>query len=142
MRARHDPHAPLKSAELTQQDGPHRKQRLRDRFQIRMTGYQFADPPGKASRCRVPNLEPKAVQYAAQAVLHVQKLRLHQLARREHRAYFLRPHRLAMHRTKPAQPHQLRNATRSDFTGIALKASRTCRVSKSSTAKPTCSIAA
>jgi hypothetical protein len=45
-------------------------------------------------------------------VLHVAKLRLHQLARREHGPHLLRRDRLAMHRPEPAEPHQLRDPAR------------------------------
>src|SRR5436190_1737787 len=49
-------------------------------------------------------------QRATQAHLDIAKLRLHQLARGEHRSHLLCRYRLAMHRPEPAKPHQLGNA--------------------------------
>ena len=66
----------------------------------------------KAVRVRRSNFQPEATQYAAQAHLDVEQLRLHQLARGQKRAHFLRRHRLAMNRTEPTQPHQLRDSAR------------------------------
>ena len=45
-------------------------------------------------------------QNAPQAHLHVEQLRLHQLARRQQRADLLGYNRFAVHRPKPAEPHQ------------------------------------
>src|ERR1019366_6871468 len=49
---------------------------------------------------------------AAQAGLDIAKLLLQQLARGEHRSRLLRPHRLAMPRSEPPKPHQLRDPAR------------------------------
>src|SRR3954449_1923095 len=100
---------------------------------------QFANPALEAARGGRPNLQAKATQDPSQAHLQVMPLALNQLACGQHRAQLLGPQRLAVHRAEPAQPHQLRNAAgvlAVGFTGIALNASRTWRVSSSSTASP------
>ena len=76
----------------------------------RMAADQLLDPRRKTLRRGRPDLQPEAAQNPAQAHLHIVKLRLHQLARRQERPHLLRRHRLAMHRTEPAKPHQLGNA--------------------------------
>ena len=75
-----------------------------------MAGDQFADPGGESSRCRRPDLQSKASQYAAQAHLDVMVLTLQQLARRQQRPYLLRRQGFAVHRAEPAEPHQLSDA--------------------------------
>jgi hypothetical protein len=77
-----------------------------------MIGDQFADPAWKGSRCRRADLQPKAAQHPAQAHLDVMVLGLQQLTRRQQRSHFLRRQRLAVHRTEPAEPHQLGDAAR------------------------------
>src|SRR3981081_4000541 len=79
---------------------------------MRMARHKLLDPSRELSLCGLAYLETKAAQDPAQAVLHVAKLRLHKLARRQQRSGLLRAHRFAVHRTKPAQPHQLRNPAR------------------------------
>src|SRR5215212_11265866 len=109
------------------------EQRLGHQFQSGMTGNQLPDTFGERAFGGLADLQAKAPQHAAQAVLDVAQLRLQQLARRQNRTRLLRPGRNQPSRISCAIP---RASLRSDFTGIALKASRTCRVSKSSTAKP------
>jgi len=75
-----------------------------------MALHQFPDATGKAFISRLADLQPKAAQDPAQAVLDILTLGLNQLACCQHRPNFLRIHRLAMHRPEPTQPHQLRNA--------------------------------
>jgi hypothetical protein len=79
---------------------------------MRMTCYQLLDPSRELKLRRFADFQAKAAQDAAQAVLHVAKLRLHQLAGCQLRSRLLRTHRLAMHRPEPAKPHQLRNPAR------------------------------
>src|SRR5450631_4166664 len=145
MKARHRAHAPLKTVELCKQDGAHPKQLLPDGLKVRMPLHQLFDASGKICPRGLADLQPEATQNSAQAVLEVQQLALHQLARRQHRADLLGRDRLAVDRRN--QPSRiscaiLRASLRSVFTGIALKASLTCRVSRSSTARPACFMAA
>ena len=74
-------------------------------------------------------LQPKTAQYPAQAHLDVVKLRLHQLARRQDRRVSCAA--IDLQCTGRNQPSRIswaipRASLRSDFTGIALNASRTC----------------
>src|SRR5262249_62142339 len=115
------------------------QQRRGDNLQGRMSIDQFVDPCREAVRRGPPDLQAKAAQGSAHAHLDVVKLRLHKFARVQDRPRLLGRDRLAMHRAEPAKPSSWampRASLRSVFTGIALKASRTCRVSRSSTAKP------
>src|ERR1700722_8513976 len=136
MKARRRPHVLLKTVELCKQNGPHPQQCLAYGLKVGMRLYQFFDPSGKGGPRRLADLQPEAAQNPAQSVLEVLELALHQLACRQHRADLLCRDRLAVYRSEPAEPHQLRASLRSDFTGIALNASLTWRVSRSSTAKP------
>src|SRR6266567_1858659 len=122
MKARHRAHALLKTVELCKQNGPRPKQRLPDGLKVRMPLHQLFDASGKVCPRRLADLQPEAAQNPAQAVLEVQQLALHQ------------PSRISC--------AILRASLRSDFTGIALKASLTWRVSRSSTARPACFMAA
>src|SRR5450755_648683 len=100
--------------------------------------------PAKFVRVVLPTFSPKP-QNPAQAVLEVQQLALHQLARRQDCVDLLGRDRLAADRPEPPSRIScaiLRASLRSDFTGIALKALLTCRVSRSSTARPACFMAA
>src|SRR5467141_1809346 len=109
MKPRHRTHALLKTVELCKQNGPRPKQRLPDRLKVRMPLHQLFDAFGKLCPRRLANLQPEAAQNPAQAVLEVQQLALHQLARRQHRADLLGRGRLAVYRPEPAEPHQLRD---------------------------------
>src|ERR1700745_3121698 len=104
MKARHRPHALLKTIELCKQNGPCPKQRLRDRLKVGMPLHQLFDPSGKVGPCCLADLQPKAAQYPAQAVLETKELALHQLARRQQRADLLCRDRLAVYRPEPAEP--------------------------------------
>src|SRR6516164_5974417 len=77
-----------------------------------MTLHQLANATWKASLRRRANLEPKATQNPAQAIRDVSKLRFDQLACSQFGANLLGPNRLAVHRPKPAKPHQLRYPAR------------------------------
>src|SRR5262249_6079871 len=68
--------------------------------------------PGKVSLCRRADLRPEATQHPAQAHLDIMVLGLQQLAGCQQRSDFLRWERFAVHRTEPAEPHQLGDATR------------------------------
>src|SRR6202043_1937684 len=81
-------------------------------LQARMSGNQLVDSSGKTSRGGLPDLQAEPAQDTAQAHLDVVKLRLHQLARGEHRTRLLRTHRLAMYRTEPAHPDQFGDPVR------------------------------
>src|SRR5450631_3390355 len=112
MKARHRAHAPLKTVELCKQDGAHPKQLLPDGLKVRMPLHQLFDASGKICPRGLADLQPEATQNSAQAVLEVQQLALHQLARRQHRADLLGRDRLAVDRPEPAEPHQLRDLAR------------------------------
>ena len=122
----------------------HRKQSLRDRLKIGLSLNQFADPHAKLLAVVWPTLSPKPRKIPRRLVLHVAQLRLDSL-----RAVSMARSSCAASDLQctggTSQPHQLRNPPRIvavAFTGIALKASRTCLVSNSSTARPACRIAA
>src|SRR5712692_60598 len=113
MKARHRAHALLKTVELCKQNGADPKQRLPDRLKVRMRLHQLFDASGKACPRRLADLQPEAAQDPAQAVLEVQELALHQLARRQHRADLLGCDRLAVYRPEarpqgqpPSWPHR------------------------------------
>src|SRR5262249_8702408 len=89
-----------------------------ERLQVRMPGNEFANPRFKARRRGWPDLEAEAAQNATQAHLDIMKFYLHQLARGEQRPRLLRCNRLAMHRSEPAQPHQLRDSARVITVGL------------------------
>ena len=105
-----------------------------------MSGDEVADAVGKTLRRRTAHFEPEAAQNPAQAHLDIVQLRLHQLARGQDGTHLLRGERLAMHRAEPAEPHQLGNPA--CVVAVRLHRHRlesaafTCRVSKSSTARP------
>jgi hypothetical protein len=62
--------------------------------------------PGNAATWSVPpSGRSQAPQHPAQAHLHVEVLRLQQLARGQQRPRLLRRHRLTVHGPEPAQPH-------------------------------------
>ena len=105
-------HALLQFAQLLAQRRSCHQQCLSHRQQGWVTRHQFTHTALECSLARFADLQPKATQDAAQAHLNIMALRLHQLARRQQRARLLRRQRLAMHRTKPTKPHQLRNAAR------------------------------
>src|SRR5450755_4104525 len=112
MKARHRAHALLETIELRKQDGAHPKQLLPDGLKVRMPLHQLFDASGKICPRGLADLQPEATQNSAQAVLEVQQLALHQLARRQHRADLLGRDRLAVDRPEPAEPHQLRDLAR------------------------------
>ena len=102
----------LQRAQLSPECVAGGQERLGHRGQRRMPLHQLADPDRKAPRRGRPDLQPEAAQHAPQAHLHVEALRLQQLARGQQRARLLRRQRLAVHRAEPPQPHQLRDAAR------------------------------
>src|ERR1700675_5155671 len=112
---------------------------------MRMTCYQLLDPSCELKLRRFADFQAKAAQDAAQAVLHVAKLRLHQLAAVS--SVRVSCASIDLQCTGRNQPSRIscaipRASLRSDFTGIASNVLRTCRVSSSSTASPACRIAA
>ena len=126
-----------------QQHGTHREQRLRQ-------SSPGSDGPATSSSMRPANvrprrladLQPKAAQDPAQAVLDVAKLRSAPACAPSAPRGSPAPS-IDLQCTGRNQPSRIscaipRASLRSDFTGIALNASRTCRVSRSSTARPAC----
>ncbi len=99
----------VQTFELAQQHGMGFQQSPRNQLKSGVTGDQFVDPSCKRPLGGLADLQTKAPQYTAQAVLEVAQLRLQQLACRQNSARFLGFDRLAVHRPEPAQPHQLRD---------------------------------
>ena len=87
------------------------KQCLCHQFQSGMAGNQLPDAAGERAFGGLADLQAKTAKHTAQAVLDVAQLRLQQLARRQNRTRLLRLDRLAVHRTEPAEPHQLGDPT-------------------------------
>ena len=109
-------------------------------LEARMAGHQLADPCREAALRGLADLQPEAAQDPAQAVLDVQQLRLQPACGRVSTAR-VSCASIDLQCTGRNQPSRIswaipRASLRSVFTGIALKASRTCRVSSSSTARP------
>ena len=99
----------VQAIELAPQHGMGFEQRLCHQFQSGMAGNQLPDAFGERAFGGLADLQAKAPQHTAQAVLDVAQLRLQQLARRQNRTRLLRFDRLAVHRAEPAEPHQLRD---------------------------------
>jgi len=132
-------HLFLKAVQLSEQDLMHGKKRLCDRLQRRGMLRKLYNPAGEACLRGPAHLEAEASQNASEAHLDIVKLSLHQLACGQNRARLLPGADLqCTGRNQPSRSSWAmpRASFRSVFTGIALKASRTCRVSNNSTANP------
>ncbi len=120
----------IKAVQFAQQHLMHGKKGLGDGAQGRIMLRKLPNPASEAPRRGASHFEAEAPQHAPEAHLHIMELALHELARGQ-----------KLQCTGRNQPSRISCAIpcaslRSVFTGIALKASRTCRVSKSSTANP------
>ena len=80
LRARHLARLLLEGLELLAQCLAHGQQCASDPLKMRLACDELIDPRRKLPLRRFANLQPKAAQDPAQAVLDIQKLGLHQLA--------------------------------------------------------------
>src|SRR6185436_3049556 len=97
----------VQSLELAPQHGTGFEQRPGYQFQSGMAGDQLPDTLSERAFAGLADLQAKAAEHAAQAVLDVAQLRLQQLARGQNSTRLLCFDRLAVYRTEPAQSHQL-----------------------------------
>ena len=80
-------------------------------FQWPWSNGRLADAGLESVRRGGAHFEPEAAEDTAKAHLHIMELGLHQFPRCQHRPNLLRRQRFAMNRPKPAQPHQLCDAS-------------------------------